>query len=504
MGSGSSSAQTHTVDADAASSDAGSSASHAGPPVKVATKHGSGKLHKESMHKARGLESKGCHGTGSSCGTARVHLVAEKAMVQVQYAAQTRGVLGKDQDRYALHVPSGGKHGLALGIFDGHSVHGVEGGRQHAASAATQLPAALMRAVSKTAGSVGAASGPQTSHPSCASSQRALMGEDEPLVAAVAAEFSALQRGIEQRYRKQVTGRLMAAKAKLEAEIGEEMSLALPQEGGTTATAVVIRPKGIVAAWVGDSRAVLGLREPAPARGDGGVDCSGAVRALPLTNDHNLEDERERSRLLACGGKTGVGEMARTHVFVRGAEGTLRVRSDKDGQRTTISASHTHPHRAPIPSLPRTHSFIAPPTPTTRSSHARGRLPLTSACLQRAMKEPLQPASPPQPQVMSTPYAFPIALRPPPSHSSPHPTIAFHFATRPHSTPHSPPHPGLSHPPAPPSPSAQHRSPSPLRTGDTFHRRHSLPPGESGQFHPGRDLPPAQPQHVLSRHCLRR
>lgn len=323
MGSGSSSARadSHSVNADAASSDADSS------------KNGWDK----GKHKARGPELKGWLGSfpigpGSSSGTARLHLAADKAVLQVQYAAQTRGIPGKDQDRYAMHVPSGGKHGLALGIFDGHSVHGVGGGRTHAASAATHLPAALMRAISKTARTVTAASGPQTSHAACVSSQRALMKEDEPLVTAVTAEFSALQSAIEQRYQKQVAVRLMAEKAKLEAEIGEEMSLDLPQEGGTTATAVVIHPRGIFAAWVGDSRAVVGLRDPAPAAGEGRV-ATRVVRGLPLTHDHNLGDEREQTRLLACGGKTGVGEMARTHVFVRGAEGTLRV----------LSAPSAHP-----------------------------------------------------------------------------------------------------------------------------------------------------------------
>eukprot|EP00967_Tisochrysis_lutea_P143191 scaffold265575_cov30-Tisochrysis_lutea.AAC.3 len=264
-------------------------------------------------------------GPGSDAGVAKMRMGRGKSELRVQYAAQTRGAPGKDQDRYALHVPSGGKNGLALGIFDGHSVHGVRSGREHAASVATQLPAALLHVVTRM-GDAGISTRPLTSHPGCVSSQRSLIGDDEPVLKAFDAEFSTLQASLEERYHTEVAERILAEKAKLEAEIGEEMSFELPQEGGTTATAMVIHPCGLFTAWVGDSRAVVGLYVPeAISEGCGGRMPKSSVRAMPLTQDHNLRDGRERERLLACGGQIGVGDMANTHVFVKGAEGTLRI-----------------------------------------------------------------------------------------------------------------------------------------------------------------------------------
>ena len=93
------------------------------------------------------------------------------------------------------------------------------------------------------------------------------------------------------------------------------MPLELPQEGGTTATVLLLHGGGLLAAWVGDSRAVLGEVGAAGAAG---------WTATEVTHDHNVLDEAERTRLLAAGGKTGKDLYAQ-HVYVPGSEGTLKL-----------------------------------------------------------------------------------------------------------------------------------------------------------------------------------
>lgn len=108
-------------------------------------------------------------------------------------------------------------------------------------------------------------------------------------------------------------------KARLEKEIGEEVDLQLPQEGGTTATITLLHKGRLLVAWVGDSRALLGVRAPKEGRVD-----EGGVQVVALTKDHNLADEAERSRLVEAGGKPGTGGMSK-HVSVPGVEGSLKV-----------------------------------------------------------------------------------------------------------------------------------------------------------------------------------
>jgi len=141
-------------------------------------------------------------GPGSEAGTVRLPLGTDRgAVVGVDYAAQTRGVQGKDQDRYSLYVPSGGKKGMVLGIFDGHSVHDIKGGRQHAESAATRLPEAIHRAAAAVLSKGEASPGASTSSPACVTPERPLMAPDAPLVVAFAKEFGALQSSIESQVR---------------------------------------------------------------------------------------------------------------------------------------------------------------------------------------------------------------------------------------------------------------------------------------------------------------
>jgi len=124
--------------------------------------------------------------------------------------------------------------------------------------------------------------------------------------------FAQHQRLCETRYQRDIADSLLAEKEKLEKEIGGELALELPQEGGTTATVAVVHRRGLLVAWVGDSRAVLGVQGESK------------MEAVALTVDHNLDDEAERKRLLRAGGKSDQ-ELLRKHVSVPGVEGSLKV-----------------------------------------------------------------------------------------------------------------------------------------------------------------------------------
>ena len=78
---------------------------------------------------------------------------------------------------------------------------------------------------------------------------------------------------------------ILKEKEKIEQELGEEVPVQLPQEGGTTATLVVVHPRGVFTAWVGDSRAVLAVRAE-----------DGRFVRLDMTYDHNVNDPMERAR----------------------------------------------------------------------------------------------------------------------------------------------------------------------------------------------------------------
>ena len=110
----------------------------------------------------------------------------------------------------------------------------------------------------------------------------------------------------------------------LEKEIGEELPLELPQEGGTTATALVLYPTGLIVAWVGDSRAVMAVDAEPESAGLGGSGGPARLSAVALTTDHNTSDSAEKARLEGAGGKAG-GEGMHGHVSVGGAEGSLKV-----------------------------------------------------------------------------------------------------------------------------------------------------------------------------------
>ena len=104
----------------------------------------------------------------------------------------------------------------------------------------------------------------------------------------------------------------------MEKELGEEIDFKFPQQGGTTATVVVLHANGVLAAWAGDSRAVAGLKEE-----------GGAWRAEALSVDHSVNDPKEKARVLEAGGQTASksaedGKLAEM-VCVPKVDGSLKV-----------------------------------------------------------------------------------------------------------------------------------------------------------------------------------
>ncbi|KAJ8603859.1 hypothetical protein CTAYLR_000323 [Chrysophaeum taylorii] len=170
-----------------------------------------------------------------------------------------------DMDRFGFCVRErDGEAVVAAGIFDGHGIAGTETWGHEIAEAAAKhvvLGAVAWRA-------------------------------SDDSTAGLEKLFENFQRRHEQTYDEQIAKRVEAERLKFEQENGFSSGpRSLPAEGGTTATVVVVRGDEIVAAWVGDSRAVL-------CRVD-----DGKLQAVPLTVDHNVgANAEERDRCEAAGG----------------------------------------------------------------------------------------------------------------------------------------------------------------------------------------------------------
>jgi len=215
-----------------------------------------------------------------------------------EYAGRTLAKRGKNQDRFGFRFAGGA---LTVGIFDGHSLDGGAGssGIRHAEEACIHLTNGL--------------------HPQCTAALRTTKGQEvgADLADKVVACFASYQQQAKAHYEEVVVKALLEKKAELEAEIGEEIPMELPQEGGTTATVTIVHPNGVMTAWVGDSRAVAGVKEE-----------GGEWRAEALSVDHSINDPMEKARVLAAGGQTaakeGEGKLSEM-VCVPKAEGSLKV-----------------------------------------------------------------------------------------------------------------------------------------------------------------------------------
>lgn len=308
--------------------------------------------------------------SGELEGACALHDSKQRRM-QIEYGALSRGIAGKDQDRF--YAVANGSAGLVCGICDGHSVHSQSSGQLHAEAAARHLATEVWKRVAPLLEAdlpgrpddVDAAIQTRKAAPdadgAAPAAPAALLPTDAavpgaPVKHAATKAFLDYQKKCEAKYQETVADKVITMKEKLEAEIGEELPLQLPQEGGTTATCLLIHPNGLLAAWVGDSRALLAVET-----------ADGSLVAVPLTSDHNAQcacpgptfapgrwlrslspcvlrrpraaqldargsarlltprsDADERARLISSGGKTGLDTMA-SHVFVPEAEGGLKV-----------------------------------------------------------------------------------------------------------------------------------------------------------------------------------
>ena len=145
-----------------------------------------------------------------------------------EFAGRTLGKRGKNQDRFGLRYGAGA---LTVGIFDGHSVHDAASGIRHAEGACLHLTHRL--------------------HPQCAAALRTTKEQEvgAELSGNVVSCFHSYQQQAKAHYEEVVVKTLLEKKAELEKEVGEEIDMELPQEGGTTATVAVVHPNGVTA-WV--------------------------------------------------------------------------------------------------------------------------------------------------------------------------------------------------------------------------------------------------------------
>ena len=145
-----------------------------------------------------------------------------------EFAGRTLAKRGKNQDRFGLRYSAGA---LTVGIFDGHSVHDAASGIRHAEGACLHLTHRL--------------------HPQCAAALRTTKEQEvgAELSGNVVSCFHSYQQQAKAHYEQVVVKTLLEKKAELEKEVGEEIDMELPQEGGTTATVAVVHPNGVTA-WV--------------------------------------------------------------------------------------------------------------------------------------------------------------------------------------------------------------------------------------------------------------
>lgn len=109
---------------------------------------------------------------------------------------------------------------------------------------------------------------------------------------------------------------------------------------GTTAVVTLIRKRMLVAANIGDSRCILGRRDPA-----GG----NKLKAIPVTDDHKPDRPDEQKRIIARGGRVFAVE------YEDGTDGPPRVwlgHMDIPGLAMSRSLGDTVAHTAGVLSDP--------------------------------------------------------------------------------------------------------------------------------------------------------
>ena len=216
-------------------------------------------------------------------------------------------VLGqkKDQDR-AVCVPALLPGVLYCGVFDGHG----RDGEIRSELATTELPRLIKQELEKVV-----------------DEGRPIKEKD--LHNALDTSYAEFHSQLDQMYEETVYKHALeaAAAARLQSSLQNENSelddspVRMPQDGGTTATSVIVSGDLIVVGWVGDSRAVL-ARRIAKKRGPILNRFSSRLKISTLTEDHNVaaNNDEEMARVAEQG-----GEIYGKHLANGAVEGMLQL-----------------------------------------------------------------------------------------------------------------------------------------------------------------------------------
>lgn len=210
----------------------------------------------------------------------------------------------KDQDR-AVCVPQLLPGVLYCGVFDGHG----RDGEIRSELATTELPRIIKRELSKV-------------------TDEGKTLKEADMHSALDVAYSEFHQTLDKMYEDTVYRRaveLAAEKIKNETGVeydpNEPPNVRMPQDGGTTATSVIVSGELIVVGWVGDSRAVL-ARRIAKKRGPILNRFSSRLKMSTLTEDHNVAAnlEEEMNRVSEQG-----GEIYGKHLAADAVEGMLQL-----------------------------------------------------------------------------------------------------------------------------------------------------------------------------------
>jgi serine/threonine protein phosphatase PrpC len=202
----------------------------------------------------------------------------------------------RGEDRFCFAALDDIPSACFAGIFDGHSVRRTGKPLGDVCdSASRSLPLLLKKAHRRLA-----ADGAQ-------------VDDAHQIGEALKVSFAEFQETHETAYEDVVMRDVEACRAEYASATSEEAPVVYPQEGGATATAVVVLAHALVVAWVGDSRAVLARGAAAGGGGAPGVAWESA--------DHSAaSNAAERARVAACG-----GEISGPFVSHAAVEGLLQA-----------------------------------------------------------------------------------------------------------------------------------------------------------------------------------
>lgn len=208
-------------------------------------------------------------------------------------------VLGqkKDQDR-AVCVPRLLPGVLYCGVFDGHG----RNGEIRSELATTELPRMIAEKLGATLDA-----GKE-------------LGEGD-LHRALDESYLQFHKDLDRLYEETVFKQAVDQAKQHYGDEANENNVRMPQDGGTTATSVLVAGDLLVIGWVGDSRAVL-CRRAAPGRNRVLARFSSRLKIEAITEDHNVSTNNmeEMERVAEQG-----GEIYGSHLTAYQAEGMLQL-----------------------------------------------------------------------------------------------------------------------------------------------------------------------------------